>query len=369
MSQRRWNRLSAEQAAVVCAMGELLTVVEDFGALALVVCGPALLALPLRRRLPVTALCTTLPAIATGHLLLPSMIAMYVVASSRTQSRIAGPCVVLFTAALCPWPLSEVATMTRTDLLNTMEVAALLSIGPSALGQLARARAGTQAQLTRLESSWAREQRLGAEQAVIRERARLARDMHDSVSHHVSIIAVQAGALRAAESDPDKRADVESIRTHSVRALEELRDMVGVLRGSDLLATAPTSGPHLADLQGLAAESGLDVTTDLEALAEHSWPDDVETTGYRIVQEALSNVRKHAPGASVTLSAMLTEDHGALILEVRNGPTEQQPEHTGLPSGRHGLAGLMERAEHLGGQLTARPSAGGGFLVRAVLPL
>ncbi|MFC5803116.1 sensor histidine kinase [Streptomyces formicae] len=369
MGFSRRIRLSAEQVAVVCALGELLTVIDEFGTLALVVCASALLALSLRRRLPVTALCATLPATVTGHLLLPSMITMYAVASSRPQGRALWPCGLLFAAALRPWPLSALAEMTRTDLLIALEMAALLSIGPTALGLLARARGETQAQLARLKVSQAREQRLGAEQAVIHERARLARDMHDTVSHHVSIIAVQAGALWAVETDPDKRADVESIRRHGVQALEELRDMVGVLRGSRVLVAATAGRPVLADLPRLAADSGLDVTADLPALAERSWPPVVETTAYRIVQEALSNVRKHAPGASVALSAVLSEDHGALVLEVRNGPAPHRREDAGLPAGGHGLVGLRERAERLGGRLTAQPSADGGFLVRAVLPM
>ncbi|UUN27777.1 sensor histidine kinase [Streptomyces sp. FIT100] len=362
-------RLSAEQVAVVCALAEPLTVLDESGPLALAVCVPALLALPLRRRLPVTALCATLPAMVTGYLLLPWVITMYAVASSRPQGRVLWPSGLLIAAAVCPWPLPGVADKTLTELLNAIEVAALLSVGSTALGLLARARAQTQAQLARLEASQAREQRLGAEQAVIRERARLARDMHDTVSHHLSIIAVQAGALRAVESDPAKRADVESIRKHSVRALEELRDTVGVLRRSGILGATAAGRPHLADLPGLAADSALDVTTDLRALTERSWPPGVETAVYRIVQEALTNVRKHAPGAPVAISALLAEDRESLVLEVRNGPAAHRREDAAFPAGGHGLVGLRERAERLGGRLDASPGADGGFLVRAVLPL
>ncbi|MFF8433120.1 sensor histidine kinase [Streptomyces bacillaris] len=373
MIRRRHRRrpgLSAEQVAVVCALGELLTVLDDFGVLALAVCAPALLALPLRRRLPLTALCATLPAVATWHLLLPAMITMCVVASSRSPGRTRLSCGLLCAAALCPWPLVAVGELTPSELLGTVEAAGLLSIGPTALGLLAGARAETEAQLVRLRASREREQQLGAERAVIRERARLARDMHDTISHHVSIIVVQAGALRSVETDPAKRADAESIREHGVRALEELRDMVGVLRGADGPVTVPAGPPRLADLPGLVADSMLDITADLPALAERSWRPGLETAAYRIVQEALNNVRKHAPGASVALSAAVAEDRGSLVLEVRNGPPGQRREGPGeTTGGGHGLVGLRERAEQLGGRLTASPSAGGGFLVRAVLPL
>ncbi|MGW8954716.1 sensor histidine kinase [Streptomyces sp. NPDC055709] len=364
-----WTRLSAEQVAVVCALGEPLTILDEFGMLALVVCATALLPLPLRRRHPVTVLCATLPALATGHLLLPSVVVMYAVASSRSQDRLLLPCGLLFAAALRPWPLSVITEMTRTDLLNSIEEAALLSVGPAALGMLAKARAESQEQLALLNAGRAREQRLGAEQAVVRERARLARDMHDTVSHHISIIAVQAGALWATEADPGKRADLEFIRKHSVGALEELRGMVGVLRGSGVFVSTTRGHPRLADLEELAADSGLDVTVHLPALAERLWPSAVESTAYWIIQESLSNVRKHAPGASVALSALLSEEGKSLVLVVRNGPAGRRPEDVGLPAGGHGLVGMKERAAQLGGQLSAGPSADGGFLVTAVLPV
>ncbi|MFH8404054.1 sensor histidine kinase [Streptomyces sp. NPDC018019] len=341
---------------------------DDFGALAFAVCPLALLALPLRRRITVTAFCATLPAIFTGHLLLPSVISMYVVALQRPQKRLIGFCVLMFAATLCTWPLWVIAEMTRAQLLNTIEAAALLTIGPTALGLLARARAETQAQLVQLEASRARDQRREAERAVIRERARLARDMHDTVSHHVSIIAVQLGALWSEERDPGKRVELESVRMHSVRALEELRDMVGVLRSSDADIAAAAGRQGLDDVPRLVADSGLDVTVELSVPAEHSWPPGVEATAYRIVQEALSNVRKHAPGAPVALSARLGEDRKSLVLEVRNGPVAHRQSVGLWPAGGHGLAGARERAQQVGGRLTAAHSTDGGFLVRAVLP-
>ncbi|MEU6708126.1 sensor histidine kinase [Streptomyces wuyuanensis] len=365
---RPWMRLSAEQVAVVCALCEPLTILDEFGALALVVCATALLGLPLRQRHPVTVLCATLPAMLTGHLLLPSVVAMYTVASTRPQLRLLWPCGLLFVAALRPWPMSIITEMTRTDLLNSIEEAALLSIGPAALGLLARARAESQEQLARLKASRAREQRLVAEQAVVRERARLARDMHDTVSHHISIIAVQAGALWAVETDPGRRTDMESIRRHSVGALEELRAMVGVLRGSGAVVATTTGHPRLVDVVELVTDSGLDITVDLPALAECPWPSVVETTAYWIIQESLSNVRKHAPGASVAVSAVLSQDGKSIVVVVRNGPAGRCPEVVGLPAGGHGLLGMKERAEQLGGHLSAGSDAEGGFLVRAVLP-
>ncbi|MCH0538224.1 two-component sensor histidine kinase [Streptomyces sp. MUM 203J] len=354
---------------MAAAVAELLTVADAFSRLTLAVCTLALCALFLRRRCPLVALCATLPSILTGHLWLPPMIAMFHVAKGPSRAlRVVG-CGLLFCAAVCPWPVGELATMTREEILTSIEAAGLLSTGPTALGLLAATRAELRARLADLTATQKRERRLEAERAVARERARLAREMHDTVSHHVGIIAVQSGALRAAGTADDwQRESAESIRRHSVQALEELRDMVGVLRGSDAEAAATAGRAGLDDLRGLAADSLLDVDLTLD-LPGGAWPEAVEAAVFRIVQEALNNVRKHAPGTRVTVRVAPAEDAAALTVEVRNSrPSCRRA--TGLPTGGgHGLVGLRERAELLGGRLTARPSADGGFLVRAELPL
>lgn len=363
----RWP--GVERVAVVAAVAELLTVADAFSRPTLAVCALALLALFLRRRFPLVALCATLPSILMGHLWLPPMIAMFHVAKGGSRARRAVGCGLLFCAAVCPWPVADLATMTREEILTSIEAAGLLSTGPTALGLLAATRAELRARLADLTATQERERRLEAERAVVRERARLAREMHDTVSHHVGIIAVQSGALRAAETaDEWKRETAESIRRHSVQALEELRDMVGVLRGSDAEAAAVAGRGGLEDLRGLAADSLLDVDVSVD-LPGGAWPEAVEAAVFRIVQEALNNVRKHAPEARVTVRVAPAEDAEALTVEVCNGPPSRR-RGTGLPTGGgHGLVGLRERAELLGGRLTARPSADGGFLVRAELPL
>ncbi|CAL9306387.1 sensor histidine kinase [Streptomyces sp. SudanB25_2051] len=373
------------------AAAELLTVDEHFTALPLAVCAVAALVLPLRRRLPTATLCATLPAMLAGYLWLPPMVAMFQVASGGSRRRTATACVLLFAAASCPWPVEDLPAMTRQEVLTYVEAGVLMSMGPTALGLLARTRLELRARLADLTATREREQRLEAERAVTRERARLAREMHDTVAHHVGIIAVQSGALRAAETaDAWKRDTAESIRRHSVQALEELRDMVGVLRASDPGAARTAGRTGLDGLRDLTDDSLLDVTVDVEAPAAEPSAE-VECAVFRIVQESLNNVRKHAPGAPVSVRVAPAPDGAALTVEVRNAPPPgpaggPRPVHPPqpcpepapgpcagsgdvLPGGGYGLVGLRERAALLGGSLSAGRCPDGGFAVRAVLPL
>ena len=144
--------------------------------------------------------------------------------------------------------------------------------------------------------------------------------------------------------------------------------MVGVLRaaGGDGRELSPQ--PTLADLPRLVAASGLDAVLDtVPRQSPPAWPEPVERAAYRTVQESLTNIRKYAPGASV--SVRVRADGGRLQVEVRNGPAAPGAEPLVLPSGGHGLVGLRERAQQLGGSLLARPTSEGGYLVSAVLPL
>ncbi|MFL1382230.1 sensor histidine kinase [Nocardiopsis protaetiae] len=209
-----------------------------------------------------------------------------------------------------------------------------------------------------------REQRLLTEQARAEERARLAGEMHDLVTHRVSLMVLQAGALRVTATDEAVRAAAEDLRATGYRALGELRDLTGVLSRGD--------GPHpLTD-------------PDPEALVEDTrrtgTPVDLETGGdpalasplvaatlYRLLQESLTNARKHAPGAPV--SVLLSYSPTAVRLRVRNGAPTLSPDPDLVASGSgHGLAGLLRRTELLGGTLAAGPDGSGGFEVQATLP-
>jgi len=220
------------------------------------------------------------------------------------------------------------------------------------------------------------ERRHEGERALLEERQRIARELHDVVAHHMSVIAIQAEAAPYKAADPPKEL-VESfaeIRASALSGLNELRRILGVLR-SDTPDTAPQ--PGLGDLAGLlesARNGGVTVTSGVSG-TPRPLPQGVDLSAYRIVQEALSNALRHAPGAAVQVHLHYGE--AALVIEVRNdscGPgTQALWEQPGEPGhsdgGGHGIIGMRERAAMLGGHLEARPAPNGEFLVTAALPL
>ncbi|RAY16449.1 sensor histidine kinase [Actinomadura craniellae] len=224
--------------------------------------------------------------------------------------------------------------------------------------------ASLQERAARLE----RERNLLAEQARIEERTRIAREMHDVVANRVSVMVVHAGALRAvAARDPAKAAETAAVIGDMGRqALDELRQVIGVLRLGDAAELPDT--PGLTDIRGLvdqSAAAGLPVTLRIEGLDHRPPPPTVAQTLYRVVQEALTNVHKHAGNVDTGVTIELRE---AVDVEVRNGPPEAGPDHE-LPSGGNGLLGLRERVVALGGTFEAGPCDRGGFAVRARIPL
>jgi signal transduction histidine kinase len=215
-----------------------------------------------------------------------------------------------------------------------------------------------------------REQRLLAEQARAEERARLAGEMHDVVTHRLSLMVLQAGALRVTAPDAPTRKAAEELRAAGCLALDELRDLVGILRtGPDGAPTAAEAHPSTAELAALAAEStAVGLATELVQDGDPRLASPVVgRTVYRIVQEALTNAHKHAPGARVWVRVRY--DPAEVRLEVRNSsPT--RPLDAGLvgTGSGMGLAGLQRRVELVGGALDAGPAPDGGFRVAATLP-
>ena len=209
---------------------------------------------------------------------------------------------------------------------------------------------------------------------VLAERTRIARELHDVVAHHMSMIAVRAetAPYRLGEVGPAARTEFGEISAAAREALVEMRRLLGVLRSEQHEAlTAPQ--PGLADLVELvdgARRAGATVELDVADDVPSASPA-VELTAYRIVQEALSNAGQHAPGARTTVAVGRTATN--LTVVVNNGPA-QRLDHatagrTAPPRVGHGLLGMRERATALGGELAAGPLADGGFTVRATLPL
>ena len=204
------------------------------------------------------------------------------------------------------------------------------------------------------------------------ERARIARELHDVVAHHISMIAVQAETARlTTPALPAAGAQrLLAIGDTARAALTEMRRLLGVLR--DTTGSAADAGPELAPQPGLAQLAALlDEARDASGAgtrlilrgAPLTLDPSIELAAYRIVQEALTNTRRHAPGAAVDVELDRTPD--CLHLRVRdNGPG---PPAADLARG-HGLAGMRERAAAVGGELRTGPAAGGGFLVDATLP-
>jgi signal transduction histidine kinase len=357
--------------------------------------------LTVRRRFPRTVMVLSLPSLAMGYLWLPVIFALCTLAArARHRWEPAAGALAVAAVSFAPWPwLGEISWDWQSTTLTTL-FSGLLATAPAALGLLLRKRGELALRLAELTASREREQALAAEQAVTRERARLARDMHDTVVHHISLIALQAGALEATATDDAGRSMAAGVREHSCQALDELRHMLGLLRlpptadappavdappgtrwqpdtmrpsvtaGADQAPVPPVPdvalphGPALAELPRLIMAAGPWVRMDVDAELGDC-PEPVQQAAYRIVQEAVTNARKHAPGAEV--EAALRRECGELRISVRNGPGTA-PAHP-LPSGGHGLLGLRERAALLGGTLYAAAEPDGGFLVRAWLPL
>jgi signal transduction histidine kinase len=325
----------------------------------------AVAGLLLRRRWSLASWLLCLPGIVWGDVLVAPLIAVFTVADRARHRRVVAIVVtVTFAAEIISDQLDGFDGTGNLIVLQDLVYGALFALGPAALGLLLGARRQLTAQLRQLIEAQQSERVLLAGSVLAEERARLAREMHDVVSHQVSLIALQAGALRVTATAPDTRDIAATIRTLATRTLDELRVMIGVLRGGEANELAPP--PRLADIPQLIEDSGLPASLDSDLPPGRQWPDAVQRAAYRAVQEGLTNVRKHAPGAEV---AVRLRAHGhSLAVHVHNDSPPLAPaagaigtSHASLPSGGHGLIGLRERAELLGGHLQAIPADTGGF--------
>ena len=237
-----------------------------------------------------------------------------------------------------------------------------VAVAVDSAGSRLRAQRALATQTERTEAERAR-------RAVLEERTRIARELHDVVAHHMSLIAVRAetAPYRITGLSEPARAEFGALSEVAREALAEMRRLLGVLRHDQPAALAPQ--PQLADLPALIdAARRAGVSVELSAApAVGRLPPGVGVCAYRIVQESLSNASQHAPGAAVTVS--VGQEAGAVLLRVANGPGEAAgPPEDGHGSG-HGLTGMRERVALLGGSLSAGPAPDGGFVVSAVLPV
>jgi signal transduction histidine kinase len=211
-----------------------------------------------------------------------------------------------------------------------------------------------------------------AQIATAEERARMARDLHDIVSHNLSVVVLQAAGARAkAETDDVDLRTLEKIERSGREALAEMRRLLGVMRddqGGDGATLEPS--PGLAQLPALVErmrDAGVAVELRMDGNG-NGLPPAIDLSAYRIVQEALTNTLKHA-GPHANVSVTITREPDAIALEVADdGGAEAVPVSVADGPG-HGLVGMRERASMLGGELEAGPCPGGGFAVNARLPL
>jgi signal transduction histidine kinase len=251
----------------------------------------------------------------------------------------------------------------RPDLRVALLTAAGLAL-TIVLGGAAKVRAEHMAEMMKVRAERARAREEQERRQASEERLRIARELHDVLGHHLSLINVQAGVgLHLMDNRPEQaREALTAIKTASAEALREVRAVLGVLRPEEEAAPRqPALG--LERLDELTADAGLPVRTTTIG-ERRPLPAEVDRAAYRIVQEALTNVRKHAAGGSgadVTIEYART----ALRLSIRNdgAVAESTPDGTAT-----GIAGMRARAESLGGTFDADPLPKGGFLVSAVLP-
>jgi len=361
-----WLRWGSEVAVTLAAIVDAASGSGQLNGLEVGVSVVAILAMPLRHRWPLVAFALVLPGLYFAESGIAAIVVLYAVAAAGRRSWVVAACVVFVFAGF--QPISSITPLSR-DTLITVVYGVLFAVGPAALGMLVTARRALRAQMHELRRAHDNEQHQRVQEALELERAALAREMHDVVSNHVSLIAVQAGALQVASPDAAAREIARTIRQLSASTLDELRTMLGVLRSSTATGRPDLGAPRTAatadDFAALVSASGITATTRLDLPLET--PPAVRRALYRGLQESLTNVRKHAAPGPVDISVDTLED--AVVLVVRNAVAAHGAQPAGpLPSGQYGLLGLAERAELLGGFCTSGLTESGDFEVRIVLP-
>src|SRR6266545_4166935 len=344
----------------------------ELGHLLLAVAGMALL---LRRRWPLAVFFTTaaisLVYYVAGYPDGPGWIALFVAAYTVTARgdgqrsvQIVGGTILLLTLV---WLLT--ADLTPIDTAGWVFFRIGTAIMAVVLGDMLRARRVVAAEALERAERAERTREEEARRRVDAERLRIAREVHDTVAHAIAVINVQAGVTaHVLDKRPEQARDtLVTIEQTSARALGELRATLGMLRDADDDRRAPTPGLNqIEELVGLAREAGLDVKVEV-ASPPRELPGATDHAAYRILQESITNAIRHAGPARVVVSVAYGPSHlELLVADDGHGPRDAA---RGAGDAGRGIVGMRERAALLGGELTAGPRPGGGFQVRARLPL
>jgi signal transduction histidine kinase len=343
--------LGQGSSAVAAALGAMMTLPLAFRRLA-----PVAVALLVVAPTPLIAAFTPVRLLFFGGFL-PLLVVTYTLASRARSSR-------SLAAVALPFAALLVVELEVADFRKSGEVVFdWLWFGVAAVvGLVVRARS------LRAERSESRVTTLETERGIVlrEERARIARELHDVIAHSVSVIVIQAGAAEPlVDEDPDQaREALRSIRTTASDALGEMRRLLGILRTTgDELVLSPQ--PSVAQLEPLLAQTrttGLEVELRIDG-KPRPLPPGLDLTAYRIVQEALTNTRKHGRASRANVALRYTPS--ALEVEIiDNGKTQT----TAASNGGHGLVGMRERVALYDGTLTTGANEAGGYAVRAVLP-
>jgi signal transduction histidine kinase len=309
----------------------------------------------------------TTPELLSANLMLAQVLLAYLL-GRRSAGRRAP---LLLFATVCAVGLLLVPAMpsaTLPDWFGLLTNVVVTVVLPWLAGRYARQHAELVRTGWELAERLEREQELVGDRVRLRERSRIATDMHDSLGHELSMIALRAAALQVApDVGPRGRQAAAELRQAAAAATQRLRDVVGVLREDGDSAPLLPAGDTVRSLVTRAAAAGLPVTL----VDELSRPDSTPLTPmtdravYRVVQEALTNATKHAHGADVTVT--LRREGTDAVVTVVNEPPPASPNGSRPPDGGHGLVGLDERVRLAGGTLRTQP-LGGGFAVTARIP-
>ncbi|MFC9130691.1 sensor histidine kinase [Streptomyces sp. NPDC057099] len=283
-------------------------------------------------------------------------------------------------AGLCAAPVSQLRWPSdQTNVVGNIALTVFMAV-PFALawvlGDSIRTRRAYFAQLEERAARLEKEREAQSKVAVAAERARIARELHDVVAHNVSVMVVQAdGAAYVLDAAPDQaKKALETISSTGRQALAEMRRLLGVLRtGEHQEAGEYVPQPDVQQIEDLVEQcrtSGLPVDFKVEG-TPRPLPSGVELTAYRIVQEALTNTRKHGgPNAGASVRLVYFDDGlGLLVEDDGKGAPHELYEEGGFDGQGHGLIGMRERIGMVGGTLDAGPRPGGGFRISALLPL